>query len=211
MQNNQINTSVSLITTCKGRLRYLKKALPSWLKLDYDNYDIIIVDYDDPDGTEEYINNNKEDLLKNSKAKNIKVVKVKNKPYFNLNDARNRGIDASDSELIFMIDSDIIINDENLLKKVENDYKRDKIFWSNLMILNSNYKEAILYNKLQFEISVEYPMILPFPALNPGQTGTSCFLKKIYSECGKFKPEINKHGYGFDDREFYVRYLNYYF
>ncbi len=205
------NISISLITTCKGRLRYLKKVLPSWLKLDYDNYDIIIVDYDDPDGTEDYIKKNKKFLLENSKAKNIKVVKVNNKPFFNLNDARNRGIAASDSELIFMIDSDIRIRDKRILKKINRDYRNGIIFWSNLPVFNSNYREIVEYYSLDFKIEIKYPSVLPFLPVKRDITGTACFFKKYWERCGRYDIEINREGYGFDDREFYLRYLNYIF
>ncbi len=205
------NISISLITTCKGRLGYLKKVLPSWLKLDYDNYDIIVVDYDDPDGTEDYIKKNKNSLLKNSKAKDMKVVKVNNRPFFNLNDARNKGIEASDSELIFMIDSDIRIRDKRILKKINRDYKNGIIFWSNLPVFNSNYREIVEYYSLDFKIKIEYPSVLPFLPVRRGITGTACFLRQYWDKCGKYDVEINREGYGFDDREFYLRYLNYVF
>ena len=204
---NQV--SISLVTTCKGRLNYLKKVLPSWLKLDYDNYDIIIVDYDDPDGTEEYIKKNKKLVLKDSKAKEIKVVKVKNKPFFNLNDARNRGIEVSESELIFMIDSDIKFKKRNLLKKINREYKEGILFWSNLPVFNTNYKEIVEYYLLDFQVEIKHPSILPFIPIKRGITGTACFSKRYWNQCGKYDMEINKEGYGFDDREFYLRYLNY--
>ncbi len=201
--------SVSLVTTCKGRLKYLKKALPSWLKIDYGNFDIIIVDYDDPDGTETYVKRNKEEFLKNSKAKDIKVVKVDNKPLFNLNDARNRGIDASDSELIFMIDSDIIIKNKEILKRIKREYQRGGIFWTNVPISNTNYLEAHDYYKVHFGVNIDKYSILPYSPLLSDLTGTVLFLKKFYIESGKYFIDINKKGYGYDEIEFYLRYLNY--
>jgi glycosyltransferase involved in cell wall biosynthesis len=204
------SVSISLITTCKGRLFYLKESLKSWLKLDYDNYDIIIVDYDDPDGTEEYIKKNRKDLLKNSKAKSIKVVKVKNKPYFNLNDARNRGIDVSDSELIFIIDSDIKINDKKILGKIEKKYiKKNSLFFSNLLILDSSLNEVKKYYKLLYGVNITRFFILPLIIRDIGLSGTSCFIKKIYNNIGKFNEKLSSYGYGCDDIEFYIRYLNY--
>ncbi len=208
---NDKKVSISLVTTCKGRLSYLKKTLPSWLKLDYDNYDIIVVDYDDPDGTEEYILRNKEEWLKNSKCKEIKVVKVKNKPYFNLNDARNRGIKVSDSVLIFMIDSDIIIKNKDILNKIHRLFKKGYVFFSSQFIMNNNYKEiAILYEEY-YKVVIRKPVLLTVGTIVRGFNGTSCFLRKYFHEIGGFNTEINKFGYGQDENEFYLRYLNHYF
>ncbi len=207
-KNNDFRVSISLITTCKGRLYYLKKVLPSWLALNYDNYDIIVVDYDDPDGTEEYIKKNKRRLLKGSKCKDIKVVKVSNKPYFNLNDARNKGIEASDSELIFMIDSDIFIKSRKILQIINIEYQKGTVFWSTFPVFTSLYKEVSDYYEDEFKVKIGYLAILPFVSVKRDLTGTVCFLRKNWEMSGKYNTKINEKGYGFDDREFYLRYLN---
>ena len=203
--------SISIVTTCKGRLSYLKESLKSWLNLDYTNYEIIVVDYDDPDGTENYIKRNKNFLLENSKARDLKVVKVKNKPFFNLNDARNRGIKASDSELVFMVDSDIHIKDKNIFKKINRLYSNGIVFFSSQLILNTNYEEVVLLYKKYYDINLNIPLLLPIGTTIKGFNGTACFVKKLYSEIGGFNKKINESGYGQDENEFYLRYINHYF
>lgn len=202
---------VSLVTTCKGRLSYLKESILTWIDLDYPDYEIVVVDYDCPDGTAAYIDERKGDYLKNSRVGDIRVVKVENKPYFNLNDARNRGIDGAGGELILMIDSDVRLIRKDLLKRIFSGYRKGVVFFSHLQVLNSNYCEVLDYYKKAFNANIDIPAILPVTALVHGLTGTSCFLKSIYLDCGGFKTEINEKGYGFDDREFYLRYLNYFF
>jgi glycosyltransferase involved in cell wall biosynthesis len=202
---------ISIVTTCKGRLAYLKETIKSWLDIDYPNYEIVVVDYDCPDQTSSYIRREENNLLRQSSCSKISVVEVKDKKYFNLNDARNLGIKASDGELIFMIDSDIKVIRKKLFKNIARDYKKGAVFFSNLQILNSNIKEAVLYYEKYFKKLARYHSVLPISGMEDSLTGTSCFVKSISQDCGGFKPEINERGYGFDDREFYLRYLNYYF
>ncbi len=200
--------SISLITTCKGRLSYLKENIQSWCNLNYDNYDIVVVDYDDPDGSGQFVEYNKEKYLKNKRIKDIKTVKIKNKPMFNLNDARNIGIENSNSKLVFLIDSDIKIIDKDILKKINSMVGKGVLFFSNLQILNSNYFEAICYYNLKFGINIHNCSILPIAPLKPDITGTVCFFKDLYEKCGKFNYRINENGFGWDEFEFYLRYLN---
>lgn len=202
---------ISLVTTCKGRLSYLRESIHTWLDLTYDNYEIVIVDYDCPDGTETFINRNKDTYLKKSKAKAIKVVKVHDKPYFNLNDARNTGIDAAEGQLVFMIDSDVHIRDKKLLTKINNHYKDGVVFFCNPAVLTTNYREGHEFYRYKYGVSIPFFAFLPCHCKDSGLTGTACFVKDIYRVCGKYDAEINKFGWGSDDIEFYLRYLNHFF
>lgn len=203
--------SISLVTTCKGRLAYLKESLPTWLALDYPNFDIIVVDYDCPDSTADFIKRNKDTFLDSSKAKDIQVVKVEDKPFFNLNDARNRGVSHSNAELVFMVDADIHLKDKSVLKKMNRGYHRGMVFFSSLPVLNSRYFEAVTFYRLQYNQEITVPAVLPLISHSVGSTGTVCFCKDLWDACGRYDPEINKLGYGCDDMEFYLRYLNCYF
>lgn len=205
------SVKISLVTTCKGRLSYLRESIPTWLGLDYDNYEIIIVDYDCPDGTETFIKRNKDIYLKKSKANDVKVVKVFNKPYFNLNDARNTGADAAEGQLVFMIDSDVHIRDKKLLRKINKGYQSGIVFFCNPAVLTTNYREGHEFYLYKYGVTVPFHAFLPCHCKDSGLTGTACFVKDIYNACGKYDAEINKFGWGSDDIEFYLRYLNHFF
>lgn len=205
------NVKISLVTTCKGRLSYLRESITTWLDLDYDNYEIVIVDYDCPDHTESFINKKKETYLKTSGVGDVKVVKVHNKPYFNLNDARNTGIDAAEGSLVFMIDSDVHIRDKKLLKKINNHYKNGIVFICNPAVLTTNYREGHEFYLYKYGVTIPFHAFLPCHCKDSGLTGSACFIKDIYNACGKYDAEINKFGWGSDDIEFYLRYLNHFF
>ena len=199
---------ISLVTTCKGRLSYLRESIPTWLDLDYGNYEIIVVDYDCPDHTGTFIKRNRDIYLKKSKVKALKVVNVHHKPCFNLNDARNRGIEAAGSGLVFMVDSDICFKDRNILKKVEENHLRGKVFFTASPVLHSGHAEAVDYYWLGFQTAVHVPALLPMVSETIGLSGTVCFEKRHWEAAGKYDPRINESGYGCDDIEFYLRLLN---
>ncbi len=88
----------SIVTTCKGRLHNLKRTLPEFLK--QENAEVIVVDYDCPDGTADYVARVHPDA---------RVVKVTDKPRFNLPHARNLGAAQARGEILVFLDADVVI------------------------------------------------------------------------------------------------------
>ncbi len=88
----------SIVTTCKGRLLNLKRTLPEFLK--QENAEVIVVDYDCPDGTPAYVAQFHPDA---------KVVSVVNKPMFNAAHARNLGAAQAEGEFLIFLDADVVI------------------------------------------------------------------------------------------------------
>lgn len=79
--------TVTIVTTCMGRLGFLKRTLPGWLK--ETSFHVIVVDYSCPDGTSEWIE-------KSRFGSRVSVVSVEaeiheGRPVFNLSRARNAG------------------------------------------------------------------------------------------------------------------------
>lgn len=88
----------SIITTCKGRLHNLKRTLPEFLK--QADAEVIVVDYDCPEGTADYV------ARVHPQAR---VVKVQDKPRFNLPHARNLGVAQARGEILVFLDADVVI------------------------------------------------------------------------------------------------------
>ncbi len=88
----------SIITTCKGRLHNLKRTLPGFLK--QENTEVIVVDYDCPDGTSDYV------ALVHP---NARVVSVVDRPKFNTSHARNLGAMQAKGEFLIFLDADVVI------------------------------------------------------------------------------------------------------
>ena len=94
---------VSIITTCKGRLHHLKEALPTWLEqTGKTTYEIIVVDYADPDNSYDYISS-----LANPKVRAVKAHDCGE--YFNLSRARNIGALEARGDIFFFLDADALL------------------------------------------------------------------------------------------------------
>jgi glycosyltransferase involved in cell wall biosynthesis len=208
MTDRNNTPQISLVATCKGRLANLRKCLPTWLDLEGADYEIVIVDYDCPDGVGDYVQSHRAGWLRDCRVSNIKVVRVDNKPYFNLNDARNRGLKAADAPIVMMIDSDISISRTDLLPWLLQRFATGVEFVGNLAVLPAQYVESHMFYRWKYAVDVEAPLLLPMVAEHLGLTGTACFRAKAAEDCGGYDPVINQSGYGSDDIEFYLRYLN---
>lgn len=99
--------TTTAIITCKGRLHHLKQTIKKFENQGF--FEIIVVDYDCPDGTYEYLQKH---------HPRVNAILVKNKPNFNLADARNIGAKAATSENLLFVDADIIMH-ENALSEME--------------------------------------------------------------------------------------------
>ncbi|HUN46623.1 MAG TPA: galactosyltransferase-related protein, partial [Stellaceae bacterium] len=91
-------TSVAIITTCKGRLGFLKQTLPAMVAT---GFPVTVVDYDCPEGTGDFVAAN---------FPGVDVVRVKDKPLFNLAEARNIGAQQTASTALAFIDSDMLLS-----------------------------------------------------------------------------------------------------
>jgi glycosyltransferase involved in cell wall biosynthesis len=88
----------SIITTCKGRLRHLKESLPRFLE--QRDSEVIVVDYDCPDGTADYVRREHPEA---------KVVAVADAPVFNVSHARNLGAEAAVGDWLAFLDADVLV------------------------------------------------------------------------------------------------------
>ena len=99
-------TTVTCITTCKGRLEHLRQSLPRLMALK--GAEVIVVDYDCPQGTAAWVA---------EAHPRAQVVKVEDRPIFNLSKARNLGAAAATTPWLLFIDADALA-DPALLEQV---------------------------------------------------------------------------------------------
>ncbi|GAB2178954.1 glycosyltransferase family 2 protein [Dongia sp. agr-C8] len=96
----------SIVTTCKGRLHHLKESLPRFLK--QRDTEVIVVDYDCPDGTGDYVRRVHPEA---------KVVAVADAPIFNISHARNLGAEAATGDWLAFLDADVMVA-PNMLQRI---------------------------------------------------------------------------------------------
>lgn len=91
-------SNITLVTTCKNRLQYLKSTLPTWVKAN--PAEIVVVDYGCPENTGDWVQQN---------HPGVKVIRCLDDPGFLLPRARNLGAAAVKTDWIMFIDADIKI------------------------------------------------------------------------------------------------------
>lgn len=101
----------SIVTTCKGRLDNLKRTLPHFLR--QKGAEVIVVDYDCPEGTAEFV-------CREYPAAH--VVKVTGRPKFNTSHARNLGAAKATGKFLVFLDADVIVAD-NFVKYLDEHLK----------------------------------------------------------------------------------------
>lgn len=101
--------SLSLITTCKGRLHHLKQSLPTWVAQQGSNFEVevLVVDYDCPNKTADWVQEN---------FPAVRVVKLSNRPHFNTSKARNEGAKRARNEWLAFVDADVCVSEDFLLQ-----------------------------------------------------------------------------------------------
>lgn len=100
--------SITIITTCKGRLPHLRESLPTFLLQRISRpFEVIVVDYCCPDGAFLW--------CKSLNLYCLTAIKVlDNAKLFNLNRARNIGAVHAKGEVLVFIDADIVLTPEFL-------------------------------------------------------------------------------------------------
>jgi glycosyltransferase involved in cell wall biosynthesis len=106
----------SLVTTCKGRLDHLKQTLASMLSQGF--HEVLVVDYDCPHGTAEWIRTN---------HPSVSLVEIKNEPLFNVAKARNVGASRSSGDVLCFVDADVVLA-EGYLRWFGNNFAQDSFY-----------------------------------------------------------------------------------
>lgn len=87
---------LSIITTCRGRLEHLKQRLPTFVA--QPDAEVIVVDYDCPEKAGDWVE---------AHFPQVKVVREKNRPRFELSRARNAGASVASAPWLCFIDADV--------------------------------------------------------------------------------------------------------
>jgi len=192
---------VSVVMLNYNGLKYLKRTIPPILKLDYPNFEFIIVDNGSTDRSLDFIK-------KFEKIKIIKSPKLREKNF-----ACNYAIKKSKGEYILMLDNDIIIKDTFLVRKLTSQYCANKNSGSIGLTFNNEGESSSGYiggflgyyfikeNKLielkKLIKSKDY--LIGFPH------GAAFFIKKsIWNEAGGYDSHLK---FGGDDSDLGMRIL----
>ena len=180
--------------------KYLKRTIPPILKLNYPNYEFIIVDNESRD--------NSVQLIKSFK----KIILVKNRISGSKNRGLNLGIKKARGEYLLFLDNDVLITDKNLLQDLLSEFlKSSKIGLMTLTLLNEGEKSIYLYgeflNIMTFMKRNEEICLNKIKNINGksvvGMQGAAFFSRKdIFNKIGRFDELIP---FGGDDIDLGIR------
>ena len=182
------NHFFSIIVCCYNSAKYLEKTILSVVNQNYTNWELILIDNGSTDKTESIINKYIET------NKKISLYKEKN---IGLSNARNKGLDKSNSDWVVLLDHDDIMSPNRLIFHNQdiNNNKNINLFFGDARIFDDS---GFLYNR--FKISIEKDNFNPVKLNLTKKNGfinlvkygcfivssTVCFNKKVFSKVNLF-------------------------
>ncbi len=176
------NISISVVVSTFNRAAYLKHCIDRLLELNFDNFEIIIVNDGSTDNTGDYL-----DSLKN---KRIRI--VNHRENLGLSSARNSGIKAAKYNIIAFTDDDCLA-DKNWLRKMAEGFADDNIGFviGQVFYITKDYK-GYFPERLVRNIGAKWPMGCNI-----------AYQKKVFQRIGYFEDRFFK--YGNEDSEMAIR------
>jgi len=176
------SNSASVIVSTFNRVAYLKKCIAALLKLNFENFEIIIVNDGSIDGTREYLN----------KLHDKKIKVIHHKKNLGLGQARNSGIRLSKYEIIAFTDDDCVV-DKDWLKEILKSFNNKNIglVIGQTFYIKKNYR-GYFPERLVQNIGAKWPM------------GCNvAYRKKVFDQIGYFDNSFFK--YTNEDSEMAIR------
>lgn len=101
---------ISLCTTCMGRLHDLKDTLPENIKFnkDYQNLEFVILDYNSPDGLEDWMKANMMPHIESGKVVYYKTVIPR---HYSMTKSRNLAFKLASGDIVNNVDADNFVNE----------------------------------------------------------------------------------------------------
>lgn len=179
-----VNTC-SIVVCTYNRLEYLKKCLASLLKIDFPQYEIIIVNDGSTDGTRDFLNN----------LSDAKIKVIHNPANLGASAARNAGIRQAQFEIIAFTDDDCQV-EKNWLSSLVSGFSENQIAFviGQTFYVRENYR-GYFPERLVSNIGAHWPMGCNI-----------AFRKSVFSSIGFFDEAFFK--YNNEDSEMAIRALS---
>lgn len=192
MDNTFYQKKVSVIIPTFNREGFLKTAIESVLKQDYDNFEIIITDDNSQDNTKA--------VVKEFRDKRIRY--IRHEQNRGVSAARNSAIKASKGEYIAFLDDDDEWLSQKLKIQIDKIVKSSKKIcgvYSNFFVLkNSGKKQAIINPRITKKRG---NLFNQFALGNPIQTSTVLIRRECIEQVGLFDESISY----MEDRDMWIR------
>lgn len=180
-----MNNFLSIVVPCFNCKLFLKDCIDSVLRQNLSNFEVIFVDDFCTDGSSEILNNYC------SKYKNFKV--IRNKKNIGCPESRNVGIEESEGDIIFNLDSDNVLPDNMLLKMLDffvNKTKEHLCSVSTIKYFKGN--KLKVHHTRDFENRKYGIKDLLKNLENPFTSGNYMYTKECWKNVGKYEPNTNR-------------------
>lgn len=138
-----MNNTISIIIPCKARLQHLLDSLPTILAQTYQDLQVIIIDFNCPEGT-------KKTIEKEFSDNRIEVYKEKvGKDYWNLSESRNAGYKYIKGDRLLFLDADTMLQPTFIEMAVKQ--LNEKTFVTGLIAPPWNGCGCLFVNKSDYE------------------------------------------------------------
>lgn len=162
---------ISIVTVCYNSEKTIEQTIKSVVNQTYKNIEYIIVDGKSKDGTL--------DIIKKYKKKYPKIINYITEKDKGIFDAMNKGIKMATGDYIGILNSDDLLANSNVIKKMANLLKKEDYdgFYANIVYMN-NELDAVKRNVIAGKVSKKLGWVMPH--------GTMYLKKTIYEEFGYY-------------------------
>ena len=167
-----METPISIVVSTFNRINYLKRSIQALLNLDYQNFEIIVVNDGSRDGTKNY--------LKSLKNEKIKI--IHHKRNLGLSRARNSGIKLAQGNIIAFTDDDCVAA-ENWLRALAKSFANPAIGFviGQTFYIKESY-QGYFPERLVQNIGAHWPMGCNI-----------AYRKSVFAQIGYFRDQFFKY------------------
>lgn len=174
---------ISIVMLNYNGIEFLKRTIQPLLELNYSDYEVILVDNGSEDGSQDFIRSFK------------KIRFIETEPVGHKNHACNVAINKAKGEYVLLIDNDILIEDKEILNKLDGIKSPDKIV--QVPMLNEGEKDTSFYGIFysfygpgSFKKAVPIEKILEYPEdefyIGAPYAGVNFFQKSTWNKIGGY-------------------------
>lgn len=178
------SAKISIVIAARNEEQKIEKAIRSILRLDYPNFEVIVVNDRSTDKTEEILNQVK------LEKENLKIVNIQNLPkgWLGKNNALHKGVEVASGDYILFTDADVVFDDSTLKRAMQ--YMQDHTL-DHLTLIPDAKMSSLLLNSFLVNFAMMMAVFnRPWKIKDPkskyslGIGSFNLFKKEVYEKIG---------------------------
>lgn len=124
---------ISIVVLNHNGLMFLRQTLPPLLKLKYPNYEVLVVDNGSTDGSLDFLQRNKVNIIDNKKNLGYSA-------------GKNIGVESAKGEFVLLLDEDVEVTDTEILSKLLDEHLHlDRVAFLSVVLIYDVQKNTTFY------------------------------------------------------------------